>query len=113
MGLGLLPAEGRDLILAGALLSITLNPLMFAIVDAILALFPAAQLSRRGEEPALSRPAGGIAGDAERLEARATELRLEAQEFVTKFPMFASLDPEASEELHALFRARQAALANA
>ncbi|MFO1075138.1 MAG: YbaL family putative K(+) efflux transporter [Geminicoccaceae bacterium] len=30
--LGLLPAEGRDLVLAGALLSITLNPLMFAAV---------------------------------------------------------------------------------
>ncbi|UEM03428.1 Kef family K(+) transporter [Skermanella rosea] len=31
--LGLLPAEGRDLILAGALLSITLNPLVFAVLD--------------------------------------------------------------------------------
>jgi CPA2 family monovalent cation:H+ antiporter-2 len=30
--LGLLPAEGRDLVLAGALLSITLNPLVFRIV---------------------------------------------------------------------------------
>jgi hypothetical protein len=31
--LGLLPPEGRDLILAGAILSITLNPLVFATVD--------------------------------------------------------------------------------
>ena len=31
--LGLLPSEGRDLILAGAILSIMLNPLMFAAVD--------------------------------------------------------------------------------
>src|SRR5687767_9994726 len=31
--LGLLPEEGRDLILAGALLSITLNPLVFAGLD--------------------------------------------------------------------------------
>ena len=30
---GLLPDEGRDLILAGALLSITLNPLVFAAAD--------------------------------------------------------------------------------
>ncbi len=30
VGLGLLPAEGRDLILAGALLSIVINPLLFA-----------------------------------------------------------------------------------
>jgi len=33
--LGLLPAEGRDLILAGALLSITLNPLAFASLNPI------------------------------------------------------------------------------
>ena len=35
IALGLLPAEGRDLILAGALLSITLNPLVFAATDRI------------------------------------------------------------------------------
>ena len=33
--LGLVPAEGRDLILAGALLSITLNPLVFNTFDGI------------------------------------------------------------------------------
>ena len=33
VGLGLLPEEGRDLILAGAILSIVLNPVMFAAVD--------------------------------------------------------------------------------
>ncbi len=33
LSMGLLPQEGRDLILAGALLSITLNPLAFAAVD--------------------------------------------------------------------------------
>ena len=31
--MGLLPPEGRDLVLAGALISITLNPLAFAAVD--------------------------------------------------------------------------------
>ena len=34
---GLLPKEGRDLILAGAIISITLNPLIFAGVDWLLA----------------------------------------------------------------------------
>ncbi|MDW6025734.1 YbaL family putative K(+) efflux transporter [Mesorhizobium sp. BAC0120] len=33
VGLGLLPEEGRDLILAGAILSILLNPLVFAAVE--------------------------------------------------------------------------------
>jgi predicted Kef-type K+ transport protein len=31
--LGLLPVEGHNLILAGALVSITLNPLLFAAID--------------------------------------------------------------------------------
>lgn len=33
VGLGILPAEGRDLILAGALISIILNPLIFNLAD--------------------------------------------------------------------------------
>ncbi|WP_192183414.1 YbaL family putative K(+) efflux transporter [Mesorhizobium amorphae] len=33
VGLGLLPEQGRDLILAGAILSIVLNPLMFLAID--------------------------------------------------------------------------------
>jgi monovalent cation:H+ antiporter-2, CPA2 family len=33
--LGLLPPEGQDLILAGAILSITLNPLAFRAVEAL------------------------------------------------------------------------------
>jgi CPA2 family monovalent cation:H+ antiporter-2 len=33
VGLGILPAEGRDLILAGALISIILNPLIFMVLD--------------------------------------------------------------------------------
>jgi CPA2 family monovalent cation:H+ antiporter-2 len=37
VALGLLPPPGRDLILAGALLSITLNPLMFATIPAACA----------------------------------------------------------------------------
>jgi CPA2 family monovalent cation:H+ antiporter-2 len=35
VGLGLLPPEGRDLILAGALLSITFNPFVFATIDPV------------------------------------------------------------------------------
>ena len=37
VALGLLPSEGRDLILAGAILSITLNPLVFATLDPVAA----------------------------------------------------------------------------
>ena len=37
VSLGLLPERGRDLILAGAILSIMLNPLLFALLDRMLA----------------------------------------------------------------------------
>jgi CPA2 family monovalent cation:H+ antiporter-2 len=46
VGLGLLPEAGRDLILAGAILSILLNPLAFAAVDRLKAL-----AERRAAEP--------------------------------------------------------------
>lgn len=53
INLELLPVEGRDLVLGGALLSITLNPLFFALVaraDRLLAARPdlAARFERRG-----------------------------------------------------------------
>ena len=35
MALGILPAEGRNLVLAGALVSITLNPLMLGLADRV------------------------------------------------------------------------------
>ena len=37
MRLGVLPGEGRDLILAGAIISILLNPILFAVLDAYFA----------------------------------------------------------------------------
>jgi CPA2 family monovalent cation:H+ antiporter-2 len=54
VGLGLLPPEGRDLILAGALLSITLNPLVFVAADRSAAWLRArptllARLERSGD----------------------------------------------------------------
>ena len=58
LALGMLPAEGRDLVLAGAILSILLNPLLFAALDrwgpavapAALAAKPAAPSPPPGHE---------------------------------------------------------------
>ena len=74
--LGLLPPEGRDLILAGALLSIALNPLTFAGVEPLTRwlearprLLRAARAARRraashagrnGADPARSRDRGRL-----------------------------------------------------
>ncbi len=50
MSLGLLPAEGQSLILAGALISIALNPLVFSMLDPALGwLRSRSQLARRLE----------------------------------------------------------------
>ncbi len=56
VGLNLLPQEGRDLILAGAILSIVLNPVMFAAVDR---LKPWLESRAAAKEPeAIARPTG-------------------------------------------------------
>jgi CPA2 family monovalent cation:H+ antiporter-2 len=53
VSLGLLPERGRDLVLAGAILSILLNPLLFAMLDRLLARTNAA-----GSKPAAGLPDG-------------------------------------------------------
>ena len=63
LALGLLPEEGRDLILAGAIISILLNPLLFAALDLYaarrekaLAEAAAAEPRRRGDADARADP---------------------------------------------------------
>jgi CPA2 family monovalent cation:H+ antiporter-2 len=63
--LGLLPVEGRDLVLAAALLSITLNPFAFATIDPIARWVGrrprlAARLDRQGSHAAPSPDRSGL-----------------------------------------------------
>ena len=58
VALGLLPPEGRDLILAGAMLSITLNPLVFVAAERSAAWLQA----RPGLRARLERPGDLLAG---------------------------------------------------
>jgi len=57
VSLGLLAPEAQSLIVAGALLSITIHPFVFALVDPLHAKIS----KRRGLTEALERPAGGLA----------------------------------------------------
>ncbi|PDT37371.1 Kef family K(+) transporter [Rhizobium sp. M10] len=50
--LGLLPEEGRDLILAGAIISIILNPLLFFLCDRMRPLLERAKRQESAAEPA-------------------------------------------------------------
>jgi CPA2 family monovalent cation:H+ antiporter-2 len=63
LSLGLLPAEGRDLILAGALISILVNPLLFAAVDRF------EDRSTRGEVGQAEAPVATAAEDVVEAEA--------------------------------------------
>ena len=63
VALELLPAEGRDLVLAGAILSILVNPLLFATLDA-LARRTAGRSARHGAAVARAVDAGAPSGSA-------------------------------------------------
>ena len=64
MRLGVLPGEGRDLILAGAIISILLNPIVFAALDAYFA--------RREKAVLEAEPAPSDEAEAEEEEATPT-----------------------------------------
>jgi CPA2 family monovalent cation:H+ antiporter-2 len=114
MNLGLLPAEGRDLVLAGALLSITLNPLAFAAVEplsrrlgrlgGVVARIDAAGVTRLAT---LQRTLDEARAAAKA--AAAARLSLQIQRLMSAIPMFARLDHEQREELLSLFKPRFAA----
>ncbi|HWA47008.1 MAG TPA: cation:proton antiporter [Dongiaceae bacterium] len=113
IALGLMPPEGRDLILAGALLSITVNPAVFALLDPLIKRLRG-RVQQGDGDPEAANPRyrnlqNELAKTRERAEARAAKLRLEVQELVKKFPIFAGVDPHALEELLTYFEARRAA----
>ena len=62
VGLNLLPEEGRDLILAGAIISIILNPLMFYLAERIIPRIEARLVPQRAEKPGAGLATGDSAG---------------------------------------------------
>jgi monovalent cation:H+ antiporter-2, CPA2 family len=108
--LGLLPREGQDVILAAAILSITLNPPYFLTVEALRKRFCEAW-------PALSESHGRQREDALLLELEKNRIvseernrqhQLEIRQLTETFPMFSEVDEHSQEELLLLFRPRSA-----
>ncbi|WP_334173991.1 cation:proton antiporter [Pseudoxanthobacter sp.] len=107
ISLGLLPTEGRDLLLAGALFSITLNPALFALAGVIgkaaagrgTARFGTARYAALQEQLDVNRA---------RAEEREKARELKLQGLIETFPMLADLSQHDQEELLLLFRPRQA-----
>lgn len=111
MSLGLLPNEGRDLILAGALLSITLNPLMFQVVNRLrkrLGIDTPSQATDFGfgRYQALE---GELAANRLRNEERERAHELEVHSLLERFPVLNLVGQNDREELLLLFRPRSAA----
>ncbi|WP_026203776.1 cation:proton antiporter [Rhizobium giardinii] len=106
VSLGLLSQEGHDLILAGAILSITLNPLMFGVAAKLKAAIGSAMpafASQYGQPKfaALTRDLDVI---REKAEEKESQQQLKKQQLVNTFPMFSEVNEHALEELLLLFR---------
>jgi CPA2 family monovalent cation:H+ antiporter-2 len=112
MTLGLLPQEGRDLILAGALFSITLNPLIFYCVrpltkwiNATLGIIARGEPARRERLTALDEKLQEV----RRQTQASANLGLQPAQLMSKFPVFGDLSAEQRAELLTLFKPRSAA----
>jgi CPA2 family monovalent cation:H+ antiporter-2 len=112
ISLGLLPTEGKDLILAGALLSITLNPFAFALVkpvtdwiNAFLGMLARGEPERRARLATLDRHIENLRRKSE----PAANLGLQPAQLLSKFPVFGDLNADQRAELLSLFKPRSAA----
>ncbi len=108
--LGLLPREGQDLILAGAILSITLNPLVLLAGEAI-------QKKLQATWPTVYATYGKVKFEklnhaVEQIRAandeRNRQHQLEMQQLCETFPLFSQVDENSQEELLLLFRPKSA-----
>ncbi|MEK1889310.1 MAG: cation:proton antiporter [Phyllobacterium sp.] len=108
--LGLLPREGQDLILAGAILSITLNPLVLVAGEAVQkqlqTVWPKLTASYgKAKYEKLNRAIEKIRAANEE---RNRQHQLEIQQLCETFPLFSQVDENSQEELLLLFRPKSA-----
>jgi CPA2 family monovalent cation:H+ antiporter-2 len=106
---GLLPAAGLSLIVAGALISITLNPLSFALAARLTARVASRPRLHRRFEEARGAKMAALERELDAAEQRAQEKAakhrtLTPQELAERFPLFARLSPEQREVVILHFR---------
>jgi len=99
---GLLPKEGLSLVMAGALISISLNPIAFAVSEKLLSLLRSRNRTRQiletARAPRLARLEQELAAVQARVEAEAAlHKTFTPQELVERFPMFSGLNQEQRE----------------
>lgn len=101
---GLLTREGLNLILAGALISITINPLVFAATDRICAWVRKSSVWNRRLEENRKGPLNRLEDELEKARLAAEKKAAEhktftPEELVARFPLFAGLTQEQRELL--------------
>jgi CPA2 family monovalent cation:H+ antiporter-2 len=108
--LGLLPREGQDLILAGAILSITLNPLVLVAGEALQKKLQAGwpKLSASYGKAKYEKLNRAIEKIRAANEERNRQHQLEIQQLCETFPLFSQVDENSQEELLLLFRPKSA-----
>lgn len=107
--LGVMPPEARDLVIAAALLSITLSSAVYGVFEQFeKGLDASSGLGRWGHD-ALATLEQRLEAARLRAEAREAEHSLKIQTVLGLFPMFADLDHHAREDLLLLFRPQSAA----
>ncbi len=116
VGLGisqkLLPSEARDLVLAGAILSIILNPLAFKLVGPLtrgLTAMPRRIGRTARRQMKFARLERRLEAEQVADDAALTRSSLTPDEVGVQFPIFGHLAPDARTGLAALFVARRAA----
>jgi CPA2 family monovalent cation:H+ antiporter-2 len=111
---GLFSVEGQNLILAGAIISISLNPLVFAVADRATAWASRRPgLKARFEEGARGARFARLQGELDTArEAAETKARAHAtftpEALASRFPLFTGLTPDQREVLVLHFHAREA-----
>ncbi|AUN32486.1 cation:proton antiporter domain-containing protein [Niveispirillum cyanobacteriorum] len=105
ISMNLLPPEGRDLVLAGALLSITLNPLIFAAVETATVRVKARRpdWSNYGQTK-FKRLTQQINRVRDQMAEREKAHGLQVQKLVETFPVLSRLDKDELERLLLMFK---------
>jgi CPA2 family monovalent cation:H+ antiporter-2 len=101
---GLMPQAGLSLILAGAILSIALNPMVFSLVDRLLRGVRSSPVWAKRLEDSRQGPLDRLKADLEtarlKLEEKAQAHKtVSPQELVSHFPLFGNLTSEQRETL--------------
>ncbi|ANL48568.1 Na+/H+ antiporter protein [Rhizobium phaseoli] len=110
VSLGLLPHEGQDLILAAAILSITLNPIVIFASDGLKKYMHSKwpllfENYGRKNQKTLGRELEKIRALGEE---RERQHQLKMQQLIETFPLFSQVGEDAQEELLLLFKAKSA-----